>query len=65
MSDDTNKKECLVCKTTDSEAPLISIVYRNAPLWICPQHMPVLIHNPQQLIGTLPGAENLTPGEPD
>ncbi len=61
MSDD-NKKECLVCKTTDNDAPLISIVYRDAPLWICPQHMPVLIHDPEKLVGTLPGAENLKPG---
>jgi hypothetical protein len=30
---------------------------------ICPQHLPVLIHNPQMLVGKLPGAEGLTPAE--
>ena len=65
MVDRTNEKHCLVCKKTDEETPLISAVYRGAPLWICPQHMPVLIHSPEKLVGTLPGAENLTPGAPD
>jgi hypothetical protein len=38
-------------------------VYRDSRLWICPQHLPVLIHDPAQLIGKLPGAENLRPAE--
>jgi hypothetical protein len=32
-------------------------------LWICPQHLPLLIHNPQQLAGKLAGAENLKPAD--
>jgi hypothetical protein len=58
-------KQCLVCKKTDAETPLVSLAYRDRPLWICPQHMPVLIHNPNALVGTLPGAENLSPADHD
>jgi hypothetical protein len=32
-------------------------------MWICPQHMPILIHDPAQLVGKMPGAENLKPSD--
>ena len=57
------KKACLLCQRDEHETPLVQLVYRDAPLWICPQHLPVLIHDPQQLVGRLPGAENLRPSE--
>ncbi len=68
MNDDTptsaadTKKTCLACDRGSHETPLICLEYRGAPLWICPQHMPLLIHQPEQLVGRLAGAENLTPG---
>ena len=67
MSDHTSasepvRKACLACDRDADATPLICLEYRGARLWICPQHMPLLIHNPDQLIGRLPGAENLTPG---
>ena len=31
--------------------------------WICPQHLPILIHDPARLVGILPGAENLRPAD--
>ena len=65
MVESSDKRECAVCKKNDGAVPLVSLVYRGAELFICPQHMPVLIHDPAQLVGTLPGAENLEPGEPD
>jgi len=30
---------------------------------ICPQHLPVLIHDPARLVGILPGAEELQPSD--
>lgn len=54
---------CLACGRGDSETPLIQLAYRGSAIWICPQHLPVLIHDPAQLIGRLPGAENLTPAD--
>jgi hypothetical protein len=54
------KPACLYCDRSEDETPLISLRYRGQDLWICPQHLPVLIHKPAELAGKLPGAENLT-----
>jgi len=55
-------KECLVCKASSSEIPVTKFYYQENEFYICPQHMPVIIHNPKDLIGLLPGAENLKEG---
>ena len=54
---------CLVCKQPSEEVPLINFRFKGAELWICPQHLPVLIHNPAALVGVLPGAEGLNPAK--
>jgi hypothetical protein len=54
---------CLVCKRSSEEVPLVSFRFKSTDLWICPQHLPVLIHDPGQLVGVLPGAEDLSPAE--
>ena len=53
------KAECLVCKKTHQEVPLLALNFRGDAYWICPQHLPILIHHPEKLVGLLPGAENL------
>jgi hypothetical protein len=55
--------KCLVCEQSSQEIPLIEIHYQDQSYWICPQHFPVLIHQPQLLVGKLPGAERLEPHE--
>ena len=55
--------ECLFCQRDSSVTPLVTLEYQGAPLWICAQHLPILIHDPQSLVGRLPGAENLKPAE--
>ncbi len=62
MVDETQNEQCLVCQRDSHATPLIAITYREQQLWICPQHLPILIHNPAELAGRLPGAENLQPG---
>ena len=52
-------KECLVCKKSSSDIPVTKFYYQKSEFYICPQHIPILIHNPQELIGLLDGAENL------
>ena len=52
---------CLVCQRNAEQIPLIRLKYRQSDYWICPQHLPVLIHEPGQLIGKLPDAEHLSP----
>jgi hypothetical protein len=54
---------CLYCQRTSDQAPLISMIYRGAPVWICPQHLPILIHKPALLADMLPGIEGLQPAE--
>ncbi len=64
MGDDAmSKKHCLACNRGTEQTPLIALEYRGAQLFICPQHLPVLIHDPAQLIGKLPGAEDLEPAD--
>jgi hypothetical protein len=63
MSHEPSIKQCLACHRGPDQTPLISLDYMNTGFWICPQHLPVLIHDPAQLIGRLPGAEKLTPAE--
>ncbi len=52
---------CIVCKKPSEEVPLISFHFKGAELGICPQHLPILIHDPGKLVGLLPGAEELKP----
>lgn len=52
---------CLVCQQTQNEIPLLSIIFQDKSYWICPQHFPILIHQPDKLVGLLPGAEKLQP----
>ncbi len=57
------ENRCLVCEQSSQEIPLIEIHYQEQSYWICPQHFPVLIHQPHLLVGKLPGAERLEPHE--
>ena len=56
-------KQCVACERGEDETPLVCLEYRNQRMWICPQHLPILIHNPGQLVGRIPGAENLKPAD--
>ncbi len=56
-------RHCLACGRDANATPLIHLEYRQGEFWICPQHLPVLIHHPEELVGKLPGAETLTPAE--
>lgn len=56
-------KRCLACDQGEEATPLVSLSYRGEALWVCPRHMPLLIHDPQKLVGRLPGAENLRPAD--
>ncbi len=58
-----NVKTCIACSRTAAETPLLTLEYRDAAFSICAQHLPVLIHDPAQLTGRLPGAEAMKPSE--
>lgn len=56
-------KQCVACQRGTGATPLLHLEYRDAAFWICPQHLPILIHDPARLIGILPGAEKLRPAD--
>lgn len=53
-------RTCIYCDQDSNQVPLIRFVFKDEEAWICPQHLPVLIHKPAKLAGRLPGAEQLT-----
>ncbi len=63
MTEGTDTARCLACDRDSSGVPLIPIQYQGARLWICPQHLPILIHDPTKLAGKLAGAEDLRPAD--
>ena len=54
--------QCLYCERESQEVPLIKFQYQEDEYWICPQHLPILIHKPSQLADKLPGAEQMASG---
>jgi hypothetical protein len=55
----TEKNCCVLCQQDSNQVPLLPIQYRDQSLWICSQHMPVLIHEPHKLAGVMPGTDKL------
>lgn len=58
-----NEPQCVACNRTGKQVPLLTLDYQDRKFWICPQHLPMLIHDPQSLIGKLPGAEGMEPAD--
>jgi hypothetical protein len=55
-----NEKVCLNCNRTDEQIPLISMSFKGAEKYICPQCLPTLIHKIHLLADKLPGAEMIS-----
>lgn len=54
-----SEKRCLYCGENSLQVPLLAVTYQARDYWICPQHLPLLIHSPAKLAGKLPGVERL------
>lgn len=63
MSAEPKTARCVSCERTVEEVPLLTMTHRHGAAYICPQCLPILIHQPQQLLSKLPGAEALQPHE--
>ena len=63
MSAEQKTARCVSCERTVEEVPLLSLTHRQGTAYICPQCLPILIHEPGQLVSKLPGAETLQPHE--
>ncbi len=60
---DNDAQTCLACGRDANATPLIALRYRDGSYWICPEHLPVLIHDPARLVGRLPDADRLRPAD--
>lgn len=60
-----NLPTCLVCEADDRMVPLIKIRFKEEFYWICPQHLPILIHKPEQLADKLPGMQAKSSPHPE
>ena len=55
-------KTCIVCNRTEDEIPLVIMSYKGKEIRICPEHIPLLIHEPHKLAGKIDNAENFPKG---
>jgi hypothetical protein len=46
---------CLNCGSSEQERPLVTLKFQGKEFYICPQCLPTLIHQPDQLVDKLPG----------
>ena len=63
MNDTPESMQCVNCQRSVEQVPLLTLNHRGGTAYICPQCLPVLIHEPQLLVGKLAGAESLRPHE--
>ena len=61
----SERVNCVQCGRNDQDVPLIALQVKGDQAWICPQHLPLLIHKPHLLEGKLPGTENLQAADHD
>lgn len=54
---------CLYCERDSNLVPLMAVVFQGQDIWICPQHLPILIHSPAKLVDKLPGLAQISPAE--
>jgi hypothetical protein len=59
MNDSSPK--CIYCGISSDQVPLVSLLYQGTDYWICPQHLPILIHHPENLKEKFPGMETINP----
>jgi hypothetical protein len=57
------QEKCLHCGRDAGQVPLLALRFGDQDLWICPQHLPILIHKPEKLADKLPGAIFIVSGE--
>ncbi len=55
--------QCLQCEKNDGQVPLLRMIYQGGEVQICPQCLPVLIHEPEKLAEKLPGMQAGKPPE--
>lgn len=54
-----NQAACLYCERSSDQIPLLTLEFKGQTYTICPQHLPILIHEPWKLARHLPGLEGV------
>lgn len=49
----TTPVRCFQCERSDAEVPILLLLFQSAPLHICPQCLPTLIHHPERMADKL------------
>lgn len=56
-------KTCLNCNRTEDQVPLLGLQFQGKAVHLCPQCLPLLIHQPEKLADKLPGMEITKPAD--
>ena len=57
-------KKCYKCSRDENTVGLLEMTYRGVLYYVCPQHLPALIHQPAAVADLIPGADTwVIPGE--
>ena len=56
---------CRLCGLSEMHIPVVQARYAGEPIWVCSRCLPILIHKPEQLAGTLANAEQIPAGNHD
>jgi hypothetical protein len=48
--------KCLHCGKTDETIPLVNLTYKGQMIWICSEHLPLLIHDRQKIAAQIESA---------
>jgi len=59
---ENTEQVCVFCKRNQDEVPLVQLAYQQVNYWICPQHIPLLIHEPHKLVGMIDDADKFPAG---
>ena len=49
-----SKLTCFNCGSSEQERPLLTLKFQGKEVYLCPQCMPIMIHEPYQLVDKLP-----------
>ena len=58
-------KNCLNCRKTEQEIPLVTLQYQGQQVYLCSQCFPILIHSPAKLAGKIKDADKIQPAGDD
>ena len=48
------EKKCIVCGSDTNEMPLLKFEFKQQEIYVCSEHIPIIIHQPQKLQGLIP-----------